>query len=266
MAHRYGLRWAVALMIVATTMGAQITSAPLPVRAAELDEIVERGHLVVAVKDNWRPLGFRDQTGELAGLEIEIARRLAETLLGDANAVEFRPVANADRLSLLLDGEVDLVIAGIAATDGRSRLVSFSRPYYLDGTAFVTRSASVQQMSELSTQSVAVLDGSSAIAAVRVSLPQATMVGVESYEAALAALESGEAIAFAGDASVLAGWVQEYPDYRMLPTVLSVEALAIAMPRGNQYDPLRRQVNAAVDAWYSDGWLAERLDYWGLPR
>jgi polar amino acid transport system substrate-binding protein len=266
MANRYGLSWAVALMIVATTIGAQIGSAPLPVHAAELHEIIERGYLVVAVKDNWRPLGFRDQTGELTGLEIEIARRLAADVLGDPNAVELRPVANADRLSQLLNGEVDLVVAGVTATNGRSRLVSFSTPYYLDGTALITRSPSVQQLSDLSTQTVAVLQGSSAIARVRASLPQVHMWGVESYQEALAALESGDAIAFAGDASVLAGWVQEYPDYRILPTVLSAEALAIAMPRGNQYDPLRRQVNAAIETWYRQGWLAERLDYWGLPQ
>lgn len=266
MAHRYGLRWAVALMIVATTMGAQIQSAPLPVQAAELDEIVERGYLVVAVKDNWRPLGFRDPTGELTGLEVEIARRLAETLLGDANAVELRPVTNSDRFSVLLNEEVDLVIAGVTATDGRSRLVSFSRPYYLDGTALITASATVRELSDLSTETVAVLHGSSAIATVRSSLPQVEMLGVDSYEEALVALETGAAIAFAGDASVLAGWVQEYPEYRILPSILSVDALAIAMPKGNQYDPLRRQVNAAIDTWYSEGWLASQLDYWGLPR
>jgi len=40
-----------------------------PVQSAELDEIEERGKLIVAVKDNLRPLGFRDAAGNLQGLE-----------------------------------------------------------------------------------------------------------------------------------------------------------------------------------------------------
>ncbi|MEM6592000.1 MAG: transporter substrate-binding domain-containing protein, partial [Cyanobacteria bacterium P01_C01_bin.73] len=48
-----------------------------PAAAAELEQIEQRGYLIVAVKDNWRPLGFRDEAGELAGLEIDIAKALA---------------------------------------------------------------------------------------------------------------------------------------------------------------------------------------------
>jgi polar amino acid transport system substrate-binding protein len=257
--------WAVAFILVAMILGAQ-GSAPLLVRSAELNEIVQRGHLIVAVKDNWQPLGFRQDDGELTGLEIDIAHRLAAQLLGDAAAVKFVPVANTERLPALLNGEVDLVIAGTTVTEGRSRLVSFSTPYYLDGTAFVTASDEIQKIADLAHHPVAILNGSSAIARVQSHLPQGRFIGVNSYTEALALLEAGEAIAFAGEASVLAGWVQNYPHYRLLPTVLSADALAIAMPKGNQYDPLRRQVNAAIESWYQDGWLGERIDYWGLPR
>lgn len=264
MTNRRGLKSIAALMLVATTMGAQISSAPLPAYAAELEEIIERGHLIVAVKDNWQPLGFRDDDGNLVGLEVEIAHRLAAELLGDPTAVELIPVQNSERLSVLLDGDVDLVIAGMTATDGRSRLVSFSTPYYLDGTALITRSPDIQDVSDVS-GAVAVLQGSSAISTVRSRLPDVAMIGVSSYQEALERLETGEAIAFAGDASVLSGWVQEYPTYHVLPTVLSVDALAIAMPKGNQYYSLYQQVNEAIASWYEDGWLSEQLDYWGLP-
>jgi polar amino acid transport system substrate-binding protein len=196
------LKWVMRLLLI----GAQV-SAPLfllsPAQAAELDEIRERGYLIVAVKDNLRPLGFRGETGQLEGLEIDLARQLAAELLGDPQAVEFRPVANSDRLAVVLDDTVDLAIAHISSTGPRSRLVDFSVPYYLDGTAFVTRDPAVQRLSDLSQQPIAVLNGSATIAVVRSQLPSTRLVGVDSYQAAYALLESNQVRAFASIPTII---------------------------------------------------------------
>lgn len=70
----------------------------------------------------------------------------------------------------------------------------------------------------------------------------------------------------AGDASVLAGWVQEHPQYRLLPTLIGAEALSVAMPKGLQFDELRALVNNAIALYVADGWIEQRLSYWGLPN
>lgn len=64
---------------------------------------------------------------------------------------------------------------------------------------------------------------------------------------------------------MLTGWVQEYPQYRLLPETLSIEALCIVMPRGLQYLELRDRVKELIKSWQSSGWLEERASYWGLP-
>ena len=110
--------------------------------------IVQRGQLIVAVKDNLHPLGFRDAKGTLQGLEIDIAQRLAQELLGKSGSVVLRPVNNQDRLAVVLNGQVDLTIARVTATSSRSRVVSFSIPYYLDGTALVTNTSAIQGISD----------------------------------------------------------------------------------------------------------------------
>lgn len=240
--------------------------APPQSQAADFEEIERRGHLIVGVKENLRPLGFRDEAGELAGLEIDLAHWLAEQLLGDAEAVVFQPLTNQERLSALLDDRVDLVIARWTATVARSRLIDFSTPYYLDGTALISRSGALQSLSDLRQQTIAVLSGADTIAVVRFYLPTARLVGVESYQQAKTLLDTNQAVAFAADASVLAGWVQEYPQYDLVPTLLSTEALAVGMPRGLQYDDLRQQVNAAIVQWQTTGVLQERVLHWGLPE
>ncbi len=233
--------------------------------AAEMPETHQRGYLTVAVKDNLRPLGFKDASGNLQGLEIDLAQRLALDLVGKADAVKLKPVANRDRLSVVLDQKVDFAIARVTATESRSRIVSFSVPYYFDGTVLVTKDASVQQLSDLAKQKIAVLNNSSTIAQVRYYLPSAELVGVNSYHEAREQIESNAAVAFAADASVLSGWVQQYPQYRLLPTKLSTEPLAVVMPKGLQYDKLRRNVNEAIARYLEQGWLQQRSQYWGLP-
>ncbi|MEM6835443.1 MAG: transporter substrate-binding domain-containing protein [Cyanobacteria bacterium P01_C01_bin.120] len=252
------------LTIFGTLLGMQVVASPVAF-AAELETIQERGYLIVAVKDNWRPLGFIDETGELTGLEIDIAVRLAVELFDDPTAIELVPVTNRDRLALVLNDEVDLAIAGVGITPMRQRLVDFSSPYYLDGTAFLTRNPQIRQLDDLQQQAIALIEGSEAIAHVDYALPTAELIGVPSYMAAYEALEAGQAAAIAADLTILSGWLQEYPDYRLLPSVLTAEPLAIVMPKGNQHIELRQFVNEAIAEWHADGWLEERSSAWGLP-
>jgi polar amino acid transport system substrate-binding protein len=234
--------------------------------AAELKEIQRRGYLTVAVKDNLRPLGFRDSQGNLQGLEIDLARRLAQDLLGKPDAVKLQPVENSLRLAAVLEDKVDIAIADFTATESRARLVSFSLPYYFDGTALITKDATIQKLGDVVRSKIAVIDGSSTIASVRYLLPQAQLVGVESYQAGQLLLEANGAIAFAGDASVLTGWKQQNEQYRLLPSLIGAEPLAVVMPKGLQYDEMRRQINYAIARYVSDGWLEARINYWGLPN
>ncbi len=67
-----------------------------------LRRIQERGYLIVAVKDNVPGFGDRDpKTGDYSGLEIDLARAVAEQIFGDPSKVVFRPVKSEERLPLL---------------------------------------------------------------------------------------------------------------------------------------------------------------------
>jgi polar amino acid transport system substrate-binding protein len=243
---------------------ALIAVTPQLVVAEEWSEIQSQGALKIAVKDNLRPLGFTDQDGNLVGLEIDLAHKLAEELLGNKKAVELIPVNNQERLQVILDEQVDLAIARVAVTTPRARIVEFSRYYYLDGTGVITKNSQIKNINDLTRSKIAVLKNSATIAVIRNKLPQATLIGVDSYQAALQLMETQQADAFAGDRSILTGWIQEYPSYQLLPERLSGAALAIVMPKGLQYQELRSQVNRAIATWQQSGWLQKRVKHWGL--
>ncbi|PSB02080.1 ABC transporter substrate-binding protein [Merismopedia glauca CCAP 1448/3] len=233
--------------------------------AADLPTIVQRGKLIVGVKDNTPPLGYVNSQGELVGLEIEIAKRLAQEILGSETAIIWKPLANQNRISALSNDDVDIVVARVANTPARSRLADFSAPYYLDGTAFITSDSTIAKAEDLAGKKVAVLKGAITISELKNRLPSAQLVEAESYLEARELLRSHQVIAVAADASILAGWIQAEPQYRLLPNRISTAALCIMMPKGLQYQGLRDRVNRAIASWRQQGWLRQRAIYWKLP-
>lgn len=236
-----------------------------PVFAADLATIQARGYLVVAVREHWRPLSFRDEAGELVGLEVDLARQLAQRIFDNPDALVLEVVSNRERLPAVLEDRVDLAIAGMTQTPARMRLVSFSLPYYLDGAGLLVRDSQHNTLQSLAQGRIGLLQGSSTLAALRYLLPQAHLVPANSYQAGLTQLQGGSLDAFAGDVSTLVGWQQQQPGYTLLPSVMTTEPLAIAMPHGAAFNDLRHLVNQSLREWHQTGWIEERSTFWGLP-
>ncbi len=252
-----------AIALIGGVNSAQVSPSEQMAIAEEintLDKIQKRGRLIIGVKDNLPPLGFRDRDGNLAGLEIDIARELAREL---NLQIELVPIKNRDRLSALQNNQIDIAIAQITVTTNRSRLVDFSLPYYTDSTiAIAKRSNNSQNLNQ--PIKIAVIKNSAAIAAIQSQYPQSAIIGANSYAEGLAALESGKVTAFVGDRTNLIQWLQDHPDYIIVGKPLAVHSLAIALPRGLQHLDLREQVLAIVSKWRKNGWLKERVSYWNL--
>jgi polar amino acid transport system substrate-binding protein len=244
--------------------------------AASLKEIQQRGYIIVAVKDNFPPLAFRDESGNLQGLEIELAQRLAQDLFAKPDAsnsdkldkllelVKLKPVSNLQRLKAVEKAEVDMAIAKVTATASRERIVNFSVPYYLDGGVIAVKDTSFQKLTDLQNSKIAVLKNSSTIAPLRYYLPKANLIGVKSHLEGQRLIDNNKVAAFAADISSLSNWIKQNPQYRLLPTKISTQPLSVVMPKGLQYDELRRQVSQLIGSYLESGWLKERAEYWGL--
>ena len=237
---------------------------PSNVRSAELAEIEARGNLIVGIKDNLRPLGYRDQNGNLAGLEIDIAHRLAEELLGDKEAIEFIPVLNQNRLEIVIEDEVDLVIASVTMTPSRQRLVNFSDYYFLTDIGIIVAKNSLPINLYKFQGKIGVLKNSRAIDELKYNLPELQLTSVISYQQASTLMEKGEIQGFAGDITVLTGWTQQNPQYKLLDNRWGGYPLAIVLPKGRQYQSLRDRVNQIIRQLKQEGWLEERAKFWGL--
>ncbi len=81
-----------------------VPNAPLPLAkpGTLLRRIQDRGYIVVAVKQDVLGFGYRDpNTGEWSGLEIDLARAIAQYIFGDADRARFRPATTEERIPLL---------------------------------------------------------------------------------------------------------------------------------------------------------------------
>ncbi|MEN9230797.1 MAG: transporter substrate-binding domain-containing protein [Thermostichus sp. DG02_5_bins_236] len=238
----------------------------IPVAARPWAEIVASGRVRIAVKDNLRPLGFRNPQGELQGFEIELAQEIGSRLLGSEQGVELIPVSNLERLEALIENRVDLAIAQIGITPDRARQVDFTSAYYQDGPSLVVaRSSEWESWSDLRGGRVAVLQGSGAIAHLNRSLTGVELVAVDSYVMGSELLLAGEVQAWAADRSVLAGWLAEHPEYQFLGSPLATVGLGIATSKGLDRAELRLRVRRELEDLRASGWLAERAKAWGLP-
>jgi polar amino acid transport system substrate-binding protein len=96
-------------------------------RADTLQDIETRGTLVVGVKADFPPWGFRNEAGQLVGMEIDMAKDVARRL---SVKLELVPVLSSNRMQFLQDGKIDLMIATMSVTEERQKAVGVIEPYY----------------------------------------------------------------------------------------------------------------------------------------
>ncbi len=108
----------------------------LPALADVIDDIKARGTLIVGVKADYKPYGFRDTSGAIIGIEPDLAKDVADKL---GVSVEYVPVVSSNRMQFLEQGKVDLMIATMTDKPDRRKVVSIADPnYYSSGTNIMT--------------------------------------------------------------------------------------------------------------------------------
>src|SRR3982074_2804452 len=117
---------------------------------SRLDEIVKRDKLVVATFGTAPPFGFADDKGQLVGFDIDIAKLIAKSLLGDEKKIEFVTVTSEGRWPAVNSGRADLGLASTTVYPDRALRVAFTRPYIDSGISVLVRQdAKVNTLAEL---------------------------------------------------------------------------------------------------------------------
>lgn len=95
-------------------------------------KVMERGKMVVGVKADYKPWGFRNESGDIVGMEIDMAKAAAETMGVD---LELVAVQSSNRMQFLEQGKIDMMIATMSDREDRRKIVGIVQPnYYTSGT------------------------------------------------------------------------------------------------------------------------------------
>ncbi|MEM7376293.1 MAG: transporter substrate-binding domain-containing protein, partial [Pseudomonadota bacterium] len=122
-----------ALKALTTTALASLSTATFAACTNDVwNKVMERGTVVVGVKADYKPWGYRDTDGSIIGMEIDIAQAAA-----DAMGVKLETVAvqSSNRMQFLEQGKIDMMIATMSDRADRREIVGITQPnYYTSGT------------------------------------------------------------------------------------------------------------------------------------
>ena len=209
---------------VISSIGAGVGSVLAPEQAyaqaqptSLLRTVLDRKKLIVGTGSTNAPWHFEDEKGQLTGMDIAMARILAQGLFDDPTKVEFVKQDPAARIPNITTGKVDIVIQFMTVSAQRAQLVAFSRPYYLEGVALLTSTKgklkTFKQLQAAGTAARAsVLQNVFADKMVKAALPQATVMQLDTQANAIQALDSGRADTAVIDLSTVRWLVKRNPN------------------------------------------------------
>lgn len=248
------------------------------------DDTVSGGVLKVGVKDAVQGFGFKDPlSGEYEGMEIEIAKKLADSLGYDD--VEFTTVTAATRTELLDSGDLDCVLATFTITEERKKSWDFSTPYYTDAvTVLVEKADGITDLSGLVGKKIGVSTGSTSAYALVKAMTEKGLLGdyalpetsadfdISSFEyngtsfeqfgdypAISNAMTAGTVDAFCVDKSILATYKTDDRDY--ITDTFSPQEYGVATKKGS---PLSSKIDELIKGWLEDGTIDGFITEFGL--
>ena len=230
-----------------------------------LDRIRDRGRLVVGIDQSLYLLAYRDTaSGTLQGLEVDLARAIADDIFGDtagADRVDLRFVDSAARTDALNTGDVDVVIRTMSITPERAGEVEFSTPYLTSRVrVLVPRDRGVADINQLGGKTVCIVDGTNLDQIARTFAPHSALLRARSWSDCLMATQQFQADAVMADDAILAGLAAQDPYASILPGTLATQYYGVAVGKGQ--GDLVRQVNATLERMRNDGTWSELYGTW----
>jgi len=207
---------------------------------SKLDEVLERGTLVVGTGSTNAPWHFKSADGALVGFDVDVAKIVAKALFDDPEKVEFVIQSSDSRIPNLTTNKVDITCQFMTVTGGRAQQVEFTIPYYREGVGLLlSANGEYKNYDELKAAgeevTVSVLQNVYAEDMVRQALPEAKVDQYDSVDLIYQALNSGRADAAATDQSALRWFMKQNPDrYLDAGYGWNPQSYSCALKRGDQ--------------------------------
>ncbi|MFZ5671613.1 MAG: transporter substrate-binding domain-containing protein [Pseudomonadota bacterium] len=229
--------------------------------AGAIDDIRSRGTVRIGVSLGGEPIGFRDAQNNPVGYDVDVATRLAEKL---GVPVEFTDVSGDARISMLVSGQLDIVVANTSATLERAKTVNFSIPYNRAGLrVIVQKDSGIAKLEDLAGKKIVVGRGTTGESFIKKAVPTAELVYVDQFAPdGVLQLTQKRVDAAIEDSSLLDYLATKNPELVTLPGLYSNDPIGIAVAKG---DPeFVRWIDMFVSDYIQSGaYEANYKKWWG---
>jgi polar amino acid transport system substrate-binding protein len=252
------------LVLALALLAGCATTAPEPPPSGALARIQAKRVLVVGTAASMPPLNMTTRRGEVVGLDVDLARAMAEAL-----SVKLRLVTMPfpDLLPALEAGKIDAIISGMTITPERSLRAAFVGPYFISGKSFLSKAnslVSVKGASELDDPGIrlAALRASTSQRFVEQVTPRAQLVLIENYDEGIDLVSRDRVDAMIADFPVCVFSVFRYPDRGLYALVnpFTEEPLGIALPKNDT--ALETWTRTWLQGLETSGALGRMRDRW----
>lgn len=242
-----------ALALVATTA--------VPAFAGMLDDIRGRNVVRIGVSLGGEPIGFRDDQNNPVGYDVDVANMIAAKL---GVPVEFTDVSGDARISMLVSGQLDIVVANTSATLERAKSVNFTIPYNRAGLRVIVQADSgITSLEGLAGKKIVVGRGTTGETFIKNAVPTAELVYVDQFAPdGVLQLQQKRVDAAIEDSSLLDYLATKNPSLVTLPGLYSNDPIGIAVAKG---DPeFVRWLDMFVSDYIQSGaYAANYKKWWG---
>ena len=211
---------------------------------ADLNEILSKGVVKIAVPEAFAPFGSVGKTGEHEGYDVDVAKLIAKDL---GVKLEIVPVVSKQRIPFLETGRVDLVISTMGANPKRAKSINFSSAYapFYSG-AFAASNISVSGPSDLDGLKVGVTGGTLEDLEITKTAPKGTKITRFGDNAAtLSAFKSNQVQVLVAGNTAAAALAKNNPSLDIVRKFIIKESPCfIGIKKGN--DDLLRWVNVFI--------------------
>ncbi|HHV80456.1 TPA: basic amino acid ABC transporter substrate-binding protein [bacterium] len=224
-----------------------------------VDEIKARGELVVGSDAAYPPFEFVDKDGNIVGIDIDIAKAVADYL-----GVRLRVVNTSfdGIIPALLAKKFDFLISAMTITPERAKQVDFSIPYYNAGQLITVRADDnrIKGEKDLQGKIVAVQLGTTGHFYAE-SIPGVKEVRkFETVDGAFLELKSGRADAVIADDLTSLAFVRSTDGLKVINKLLTKEQYGIAVRKEDK--ALLRAVNTVIARLKKEGVIEELRKKW----
>jgi AGCS family alanine or glycine:cation symporter len=225
-----------------------------------LQTVLNSGRFVVGVDDNFPPMSFTDENGELVGFDIDLSREISSRL-GVTSVV--RPIAWKDKEEELDSRKIDC-IGSMSVTPQAVKTMSISEAYIKDNLVFVVRGDSnIMWLSDIKGKKIGIQTGSTTDDVFRKSEfnKDAVIVPLMDNVAVLQQVKEGNVDVGFVDSLAAFYFIRSSSDrYFILPDSLSEEDLALGFRKNDK--ELRNMVQKILSEMKADGTLGKISQKW----